>query len=44
LFGERLHQAPYMWRHAALGELKAFLEEEAKSNRFIPQFAGGLDL
>ena len=33
-----------MWRHAALGDIKAFLEAEVKAKRFVPEFTGGLDL
>ena len=31
-------EAPFMWRHAALGDIKSFLEYEAKSGKFHPQF------
>ena len=37
-------EAPFGWRHAALGDLKVFLEQEAMAGRFKPQFKGGLDL
>eukprot|EP00435_Cladocopium_sp_Y103_P033491 s333_g8.t1 len=39
-----VHQAPYGWRHASLGDLEKFLISEAKAGRFTPQFEGGLDL
>ena len=39
-----LPEAPYKWRHAALRDVKEFLESEVRANRFIPQFEGGLDL
>ena len=37
-------QAPYNWRHAALKDVKEFLEAEVKAKRFHPKFKGGLDL
>ena len=37
-------QAPYGWRHAALGDLQHFLETEAKAGRFEPPFTGGVNL
>lgn len=35
-------EAPYQWRHAALGDAKLFLQKEAIAGRFTPQFTGGL--
>ena len=37
-------QAPYGWRHAALEDIKVFLESEVACGRFRPVIQGGLDL
>lgn len=37
-------EAPYKWRHAALKDVKAFLESEIAAGRFTPKFHEGLDL
>ena len=39
-----LVKAPYNWRHAALDDVKNFLEAEVRAGRFTPQFEGGLDI
>ena len=44
LAGPLCMEAPYNWRHASLGDVKAFLESEVRANRFHPRFQGGLDL
>ena len=35
-------QAPYAWRHAALDDVKRFLQSEVAAGRFAPQFNQGL--